>query len=333
MVASPESPDTSGHRPQREAGAHRAPRRGTRRPPATNPALRQSRRRGRTHTTSWVFAIIAVCAAGALLVLSGVTLGGPSAAPGPTALSVAPPMGLAPVAPTRPSAAVDLIAGTAALPPGAGYTPAGRGTWHVVPANPSPPQPDQARARKAVTYTVETEDGLDPASYAGDDAFARDVDATLSDPRGWSGLKNITLRRIGGGTPDLRVSLTSPLTTQANNLCGFDIRYEGSCFEPATSRVVINLARWTRGALAYQGDLNAYRAYAINHEVGHALGEDHRSCPAPGAAAPVMMQQTYGTENAYVHQLDQADPAGHDSVPNNPITCRPNPWPADSQRP
>lgn len=81
---------------------------------------------------------------------------------------------------------------------------------------------------------------------------------------------------------------------------------------------------------AYAGDLGSYRAYAIGHEVGHALGEDHQPGPAPGAPAPVMMQQTYGPDNAYVHQLDQADPAGHDAVPANDDTCRPNPWPAVS---
>ena len=62
-----------------------------------------------------------------------------------------------------------------------------------------------------VTYTVEAENGLDPGSYDGGDGFAHDVDATLADPR--------------------RVSLTSPLTTRSRQLCGFDIRYEGSCFE------------------------------------------------------------------------------------------------------
>ena len=91
---------------------------------------------------------------------------------------------------------------------------------------------------------------------------------------------------------------------------------------------MINLARWTRGAIVYLGDLSAYRVYVVNHEVGHALGEKHRPCPAPGAPAPVMMQQTYGTDNAYVHQLDQADPASQDDVPDTPTTCRPNPWPA-----
>lgn len=179
-----------------------------------------------------------------------------------------------------------------------------------------------------MTYTVDAEDGLDPGSYGGDTAFAHDVDATLADPRGWTSHSPITLRRIDTGTPDFRVSLTSPMTTRSRKLCGFDIRYEGSCFDPAVGRVVINLARWTRGAMAYRGDLVAYRAYAINHEVGHALGEDHQPCPAPGAPAPVMMQQTYGTDNAYVHQLDLADPAGHDDVPTNGDTCRPNPWPA-----
>lgn len=179
-----------------------------------------------------------------------------------------------------------------------------------------------------VTYTVDVEDGLDPGSYGGDIAFAHDVDATLADPRGWTSHNTITLRRVDTGTPDFRVSLTSPLTTRSRNLCGFDIRFEGSCFDPATGRVVINLARWTRGAMAYGGDLSSYRAYAINHEVGHALGEDHRPCPAPGAPAPVMMQQTYGTDNAYVHQLDQADPTDHDAIPANNDTCQPNPWPA-----
>ena len=55
----------------------------------------------------------------------------------------------------------------------------------------------------------------------------------------------------------------------------------------------------------YHGDLVAYHAYMVNHEVGHALGHGHQFCTHPGRSAPVMMQRTKGLG-----------------------ACKPNPWPS-----
>jgi hypothetical protein len=93
------------------------------------------------------------------------------------------------------------------------------------------------------------------------------------------------------------------------SLCGYDLPVETSCFDDADARVVLNVARWVRGAQAYASDITTYRLYAVNHEVGHALGHNHSHECLPGGLAPVMMQQTIGLRTA----------AG--------TICQPNPWP------
>src|SRR5699024_8939092 len=121
--------------------------------------------------------------------------------------------------------------------------------------------------------------------------------------------------------PDFRVSLTSPMTVREH--CGYDIELESSCYNSATGRVYLNLARWVRGARPFQGDIGSYRQYLVNHEVGHAVGyPDHEPCPEDGALAPIMMQQTFGVDNGDIFSLD---PEG--VVPDNDDTCRYNAWP------
>ena len=96
----------------------------------------------------------------------------------------------------------------------------------------------------------------------------------------------------------------------ARGQCGYAIRYEASCWKSDIGRVLINGARWVRGAGAFDGQLGLYRQYAINHEVGHVFNNPHVPCPANGALAPVMMQQSFGTANDYLAQLTEENPQG-----------------------
>jgi len=64
-------------------------------------------------------------------------------------------------------------------------------------------------------------------------------------------------------------------------------------------RVYINETNWnTIPVKSGYTNLNYYRTYLILHEVGHVLGHGHSRCTTPGPA-PVMMQQTKGTNQCY----------------------------------
>jgi hypothetical protein len=86
--------------------------------------------------------------------------------------------------------------------------------------------------------------------------------------------------------------------------------------------VLLNEARWVRGAVPFQGDVGAYRQYLVNHEVGHAIGyQRHEPCGASDQLAPVMMQQTFSTND---NDNARFDP---EWVKPDGKTCKPNPWP------
>ncbi|WP_409463657.1 DUF3152 domain-containing protein [Amycolatopsis sp. GA6-003] len=268
----------------------------------------------RAQTVAWR----PLCAVASALALSCSVLLIPTAPPppprapgkaGPTAAAYRPP----------PPAPVD----SAALPDGVPFAVSGAGTWHVVPGASGT---TAGAGPKLLTYTVEVEDGIQPT--ADDASFAAAVDTILADPRSWTGLGKVSLRRLGdpGAEPDFRVSLTSPGTSRRPDLCGFAIPYDTSCNLTKRGRVVINLARWVRGAHSYDGDLPGYRRYAVNHEVGHALGHGHVGCPAAGAPAPVMMQQTFGLSNTYLAQLNRSDPGGASPVQADGKVCRAQAW-------
>ncbi len=75
--------------------------------------------------------------------------------------------------------------------------------------------------------------------------------------------------------------------------------------------VIINQTRWQQATPPWNAageSLRDYRHLVVNHETGHWLGKGHAGCPGPGKLAPVMMQQSKGTDG-----------------------CRFNPWPTAAE--
>jgi hypothetical protein len=130
-------------------------------------------------------------------------------------------------------------------------------------------------------------------------AFAAVVQATLGDPRSWTGGGTLRLQLVAAGQPyDFTVYLVT--RTAAGEMCeegGTDIVIHGRPYTSCRTigKAIINLDRWRLSAgpyLAARVPLADYRQYVINHEVGHELGHHHVGCPKAGGPAPVMVQQT-----------------------------------------
>ncbi|MGH8861221.1 MAG: DUF3152 domain-containing protein [Jatrophihabitantaceae bacterium] len=192
------------------------------------------------------------------------------------------------------------------LPPGAPYSTEGTGRFRTVKGTTKV----FGRTGRLFHYDIQAETGITGVDLT---AFATLVDRTLADPRSWSG-HGVRLQRVSSGAVDFHVSLTSVMTVR--KYCGYDIPVETSCYAKAgtagltVNRVVLNDARWVRGASPYIADLASYHVYMINHEDGHALGHNHAHQCLPGGLAPAMMQQTFGLKSAISGK-----------------NCGANPWP------
>jgi hypothetical protein len=161
----------------------------------------------------------------------------------------------------------------------------------------APPGPEESTADvQVMRYIVEVEEEV----AADRPAFAAVVNATLNDPRSWAA-EGRRFVQVADGPVDFRVTLATPSTV--DQLC-LPLVTGGtlSCWDG--ERAMLNALRWYNGAEAYGTDLDTYRIYLVNHEVGHGLGQRHEDCPRAGELAPVMMQQTKGVGS-----------------------CVPNPWP------
>jgi hypothetical protein len=152
------------------------------------------------------------------------------------------------------------------------------------------------------TYRIEVE----PAADVNVRWVTQYAERVLGERWGWTGVADWSLRRVRR-RPDIRVVIATPRTV--DRLCArAGLRTMGrlSCWNGQFA--AINVNRWKRGAAGFTGRLRTYRRYVLNHEVGHALGYGHRSCPGPGRRAPVMQQQTIATKPCRANGWPALDP-------------------------
>ncbi|MDN5900164.1 MAG: DUF3152 domain-containing protein, partial [Brachybacterium sp.] len=175
----------------------------------------------------------------------------------------------------------------------------GDGIWSLATATAAPSETEAGSAIHTYAVRVEGGTGIDA------DEAAAQIAAVLADPRGWQDLEEVTCQQVSTlEEAELTISLASPPTV--DELC-LPARTDGLWSCRVGSDVALNSDRWLHATPTYD-DLTAYRAYMINHEVGHFLGHGHARCGGAGEASPVMLQQSIDLQG-----------------------CVPNAWPADEQ--
>lgn len=161
----------------------------------------------------------------------------------------------------------------------------GREFWVLRdPTRPTVPW-KEAREGDAVRYRLLIEVGLEDLLPG----FVATVGAVLDDERGWRAAGREFVRvdahehfAIVLARPSTVDRLCRPLRTGGVYSCG------------RNGRASLNEMRWRTGSAPWGDELEGYRVYMINHEVGHLLGMPHRDCHEQGQPAAVMVQQTIG---------------------------------------
>ena len=115
----------------------------------------------------------------------------------------------------------------------------------------------------------------------------------LNNDLGWTNVAEKSFQLTSAEESDYVYIFASPNKT--DELCApIETNSIYSCRNE--NNIVLNFFRWKEGAVDFKNDMETYRIYLINHETGHILGWGHVGCPKEGAVAPVMMQQSKGTD-------------------------------------
>lgn len=145
------------------------------------------------------------------------------------------------------------------------------------------------RDDKKFNYGIQVESSLNIDF----ECIKRTLDLILNHEKGWINITNKGFHHTSVENSDFVYIFASPETT--DELC-YPLQTNGIYSCRNEKNIVINDFRWKNGARDFLRDLETYRLYLINHETGHILGWGHTSCPKEGAIAPVMMQQSKGTD-------------------------------------
>ena len=162
--------------------------------------------------------------------------------------------------------------------------------------------PPQQTYKYNITYDISSR-----GTIKGDlDEFARVVEATFNDSRGWirAGVKFTRVQ--SGGRLHMILAEGESVRAAAPGGCSAEL----SC--TVFPLVLINDDRWMGGSNSYNElgvSIADYRTMVINHEVGHFLGHNHiAQCETSTGIAPIMLQQSTGLRG-----------------------CKPNSWPLPSE--
>ena len=115
------------------------------------------------------------------------------------------------------------------------------------------------------------------------------IDGALSDSRGWTASRAISVRRVER-RPNTRIILATPETV--DRLC-YPLPTRGRVSCNQGNDVVLNIDRWRWAFQGWTGTRRQYKLMLVNHETGHRYGLGHQPCEHPGAKASVMQQQTF----------------------------------------
>ena len=166
----------------------------------------------------------------------------------------------------------------------------GNGSWTIAPAVPV----SRTAAATVYRYVLRVEGGthVDAATAA------PIVERTLNDERGWPTAQNTSFQPVADpASADFTFNIATPPSADA--LCSpLDTGGMWSCRNG--DNVVINSDRWNWGAVTYP-DVDSYRTYVTNHEVGHFLGHEHEFCAGAGLKAPLMAQQSHDLAGGCVY--------------------------------